>query len=348
MILQDKFVEYDFHESLVVKGVYDLLKARFSLNESFSSRFDDHVRFLSNPLELCVQLFPGYLVMRQIACNFGLQFDWLIARHLSLAFPIPNEVTESPTLHSDIFNNSVNIEEITTVLNRTGYYSFPSLVELSRLRELQSIFSELRPIADCGRVDADISVTSTHPILMNFALHPTFLSIASNYLGVTPVLDSISLGLSKNSSSLSMNELNQNAMVWHFDKDRTTFIKFFVYLNDVDASNGPHQYVENSRSVLHSLKKEDTRFDSQIVYDHFEFADIKTIAGKAGSVFVGDTHTIHRGLPVLERERCLLQFQYSSSLFGDPFKHFDHDSIRSAGLLSLAELFPRVFQRYRL
>ena len=42
------------------------------------------------------------------------------------------------------------------------------------------------------------------------------------------------------------------------------------------------------------------------------------IGGPRGSILLEDTRGIHKGLPVLEGHRLVLQFQYSQDLFGSP------------------------------
>ena len=53
--------------------------------------------------------------------------------------------------------------------------------------------------------------------------------------------------ISKSSGS-KKKELYQNAQMFHFDYDSFNFLKVFIYLSDVDESNGPHSVVKYSHN----------------------------------------------------------------------------------------------------
>ena len=345
--LERELKRYDFLESQAVLSAFRRLLPAVSLSELIKIRFHDHTSFLSNPRSFDEVFSRGYVAMRQISSGIGLVLDDLIVSNIKSTIPNPFRVDDLAPQGHELFGSAFNLTDITQSIKESGYYIFPTPLRNDVLQALQSLFSKTTPDASSGRVDANEEATSSDIDLLRFALSKIFLNIAGNYLEVCPILDSIILGRSSVSVALSEQSLSANAMTWHYDKDRTSFIKFFVYLNDVDASNGPHQYIQGTRNIAHEHASPDLRIGSRLVYEKFPFESINTISGPAGTMFVADTHTIHRGLPPIERERHLLQFQYSSSLFGAPFSHLPTSVIERDELLILAREYPRVFSRYR-
>jgi len=345
--LEREFKRYDILESQAVLSAFHLLPPTVSQSELISTRFHEHTRFLSNPTSFDEVLSRGYLAMRRIASDIGLVLDDLIANHIQKTIPNPFRAEVLAPDSHELFGAAFNLRDITQSIKDSGYYIFPTPLRNHVLQALQSLFSKIVPDTSSGRVDANEEETSSNVDLLRFSLDNFFLRIAGSYLEVCPILDSIILGRSTASAALSEQTLSSNAMTWHYDKDRTSFIKFFVYLNDVDASNGPHQYIQGTRNVAHRHASPDLRIGSRLVYEKFPFESFNTITGPAGTMFVADTHTIHRGLPPIERERHLLQFQYSSSLFGAPFSHLPTSVVERDELSGLARECPRVFSRYR-
>lgn len=108
---------------------------------------------------------------------------------------------------------------------------------------------------------------------------------------------------------------------WHRDSINPS-VKAMMYLNDVDEKNGPLQIIEESNSARNILKDHkvikknkftDTRFSNdeikKIIYSRS--ANIKTIKQKAGTLIIFDGSYIHRGCPILEKNRYALTNYYS-------------------------------------
>ena len=104
----------------------------------------------------------------------------------------------------------------------------------------------------------------------------------------------------------------------HFDRMPT--LKFMLYLNDMDKNNGAFMLSPGSQ---HWVKKnfkfprpafvskkflEDTRTIPQIIIDN-----LKPIEGKAGTVIIFDTDTIHHQGLVKNGESRIMRFHFSSS-----------------------------------
>ena len=101
-------------------------------------------------------------------------------------------------------------------------------------------------------------------------------------------------------------------------------VTFFIYLTDTtDLNDGAHQYVEGTNKVggknKNILKHGYVRINDQDIYNFYDAKKIKTILGKKGTIFVGDTSCFHRGYPPKRNDRLLLVMEYSNSMFGSRF-----------------------------
>jgi hypothetical protein len=112
---------------------------------------------------------------------------------------------------------------------------------------------------------------------------------------------------------------------WHRDSPVTHQFKTVCYLNDVDETNGPFQYIRGShrksdviRSYLSKVfnagqyRFRDTEVESYITSNN---RHIDSITGNAGTLVYADTKGLHRGKPLEAGTRYVL------------FCYFWHDSI---------------------
>jgi len=96
--------------------------------------------------------------------------------------------------------------------------------------------------------------------------------------------------------------------LFHRDIDNIAWLKLFVYLTDVEMSNGAHAYIPKSHRSLKGLFFKRYRDDE----DEQRFAKIKWMIGKKGTIILEDTFGIHKGQHIIEdRHRLILQLQYA-------------------------------------
>lgn len=142
--------------------------------------------------------------------------------------------------------------------------------------------------------------------VLALANHPSLLSAAGRYLGCKPTISSMSIWW-----SLPADGSAQEAENYHRDVDDWRFVKFFLYLTDVDAAAGPHRFVRGSHRRGNFLRVR--RFTDAEVARGYPAADLLEITGKAGDAFLEDTFGLHKGQPPLAARRLLLQVEYSVS-----------------------------------
>lgn len=166
----------------------------------------------------------------------------------------------------------------------------------------------------------------------------------ASYLGVDPLIMSVVLW---RSFAWPIADKN-SAQAFHFDNDRSGFLKMFVYLTDVDENTGPHVYVSGShrrkpRSLLHGQ-----RLSDPAVARHFPREQWKSILGERGTVFFADTHGIHKGGQVTTGTRAMFQINLASDRFGAAIDHIGHSDDAPVDLRGYIDEAPRYFSQLYL
>ena len=218
------------------------------------------------------------------------------------------------------YNQNVATKEGVT-LKKYGYCFMPDIDE-EICEKINHQFSQLRPIprdtsggGAAVRLDYEASELSKITEVQNLICNPKLYAIAKDYLGAEPVIDVLTAW-----DSLPSEEPDSNAaQMYHFDLDRISWVKVFLYLSDVDENSGPHCFVQKShRGNLpeHLLNKGYSRHSDEVIQSSFAATDILEMVGKSGTLLLEDTSGLHKGKLVQKGHRRILQWQYSVSNFG--------------------------------
>ena len=278
--------------------------------------------------------------------------------------------------HSEFLGN-FTVEQVTTISKEIadkGYYIWPELLPKQMTECLLDALQDKRYKnrmtgkkiigAQAAKsntkyngtwwVENASDLSATMP-LQNIAMDPAILAVAQNFLGTTPIHVqtnswwSFPAPASANTKKKIDRLENKNAQRFHQDQEFVTFLKVFIYLSDVDENNGPHVYVEGSANdyeeKLPTTVSSDRRTDED-VYKAFGEDRVKAITGKKGQIAFVNTRGFHRGTPVIEGHRLLLQLEYASSLYFNPVNSFDVTSLSATHKL-LYKKVPRIFLNYR-
>jgi hypothetical protein len=145
----------------------------------------------------------------------------------------------------------------------------------------------------------------------------SFAAVAQDYLGARPALDVMGLWWH---TAFSDSPDMEAAQYFHFDMDRPKWLKFFIYLTDVEIDNGPHSFIAGSHKTNgippNLLKKGYARLTDEEVGNVYETKKIIEFAAPRGTVLAEDTRGLHKGKHVGVGDRLILQLQFSNSLFG--------------------------------
>lgn len=130
-------------------------------------------------------------------------------------------------------------------------------------------------------------------------------------------------------------EIHGSAQKWHVDYSDLRFIKFFIYLTDVEPGNGPHTFAKRTHEEGFIYPKDKQGFHEAgfRVYDNGELDGvlrnewveqavskdrIKEFHGKRGTLIIENTSGLHKGGDCLSGTREMLSFTYAISNSGVP------------------------------
>ena len=147
------------------------------------------------------------------------------------------------------------------------------------------------------------------PEIQSLALNHDSLRLAASYFNCKCVIDSVDVWWSFPTDNDPF-----EAEKFHRDRDSSEFLKWFVYLTDVNQFNGPHEYALDSLNSKHFTKG--GRYEDDSIY---EFFSTKKFLGCEGTNFLENTYGLHRGYKPQEGERLLFQVRYS--IHGSSFRY---------------------------
>ena len=232
-----------------------------------------------------------------------------------------------------LIKNSKDIDNIDKFLNKNGYSvlsekyhkdNLENLIELqnkikcyARSDEKKEKFFFKDHIVQFPTYSYSEKDLLSEECVLKTITDPVFLEIAKKYLNTNPVLTSVNMWWSTNYLKKADSEA---AQMFHFDLDRIKWLKFFIYLTDVNINSGPHVYVSGTHKPFSKPYKFMLRGYKRIldeeINNSYEQSRIKTICGDKGTIIIGDTSCYHKGLPPLNENRLIFEFELSNSLFG--------------------------------
>ncbi len=113
--------------------------------------------------------------------------------------------------------------------------------------------------------------------------------------------------------------MNYGAQLFHQDKEFIKFVKIFIYLTDVDEKNGPHEYISGSHKDYSNNTPENYKMSDRLSDEYlktkYSAERFNSFTGEAGTIIITDSNGFHKGKPLLEGQRLLLQLEFASSLY---------------------------------
>jgi len=191
----------------------------------------------------------------------------------------------------------------------------PVAAQTAETKSATSVFNRNNPQSIRHQFQAD--ELFKNDTVQELATEPFFFSIAQEYLGFNPVFDVLAMWWSAPTRDEQLQ--SRAAQLYHFDMDRLKFVKFFVYLTDVDADNGPHCYVRGSHKRKPAALLKDARLSDDEILEHYSSSDMLELTGETGTILAVDTRGFHKGKPLVARDRLIFQIQFADSLFGQNY-----------------------------
>ena len=282
---------------------------------------------------------------------------------------INNFLKENKTidLANTKFNSgNININKNIKELNINGYYINEKYLDdvkieniLNKLKHLNGRYSgdnvndnkiyklNLKQSENSARFTYESDDLLEIPEIQNLLLSSDILKTAQMYLNSLPIIDIVTAWWTFPTDKSD----EQSAQFWHYDMDRPKWLKLFLYLNDVNLDNGPHCFVAKSHlnnGINYNIRKYGySRIQNNLIEKYYSNNDIKYITAKKGSLLFEDTRGLHKGLKVKKSSRLLLQFQYSTSLFGATSKKLLFPQTQTELFKKMRAENPLIFQAFK-
>lgn len=266
-----------------------------------------------------------------------------------------------------------DIEEIVDVIREKGYYVFDKKLSQELCDKLLS-FALTTPctpmkMSNTDKLDAfgyvpedarlyerdnPISVRydfvaqdlMQNPVIQDLIIDPAFLAIAENYLRSKPITDMNSMWWSN--ANFGDEGSSSAGQFYHADLDRIRFFKFFVYLSDVDHENGPHCFVEGShKKKPRSLLRGSKRVSDNEMKQHYSADKLVELIGKRGTIVAVDNIGFHKGKPLLNGDRLILQILYENSCFGASYIPIEINEYFQKDFIDYIQKHPRLVTSHR-
>ena len=185
----------------------------------------------------------------------------------------------------------------------------------------------------------------TSSLVRGLAFDDLILDIAGAYIGCKPALGTCNLRRSY------VNNLNEGGtQIYHVDANSPRFLKFFLYLNDVDKEGGPFCYVEGSHKKKFFIDGHHFNvqysWPRELIEAIYGQEKVKLLTAKKGDLLVADTNGWHRGTKPTKKNRTMLTLNYvchheehnSEKDFKFPKEEFDKMSQHQKDICDLMKL----------
>ncbi len=174
----------------------------------------------------------------------------------------------------------------------------------------------------------------------------SLLQVAQNYLGAKPIFSGLSMWWSPPVKDQPDVEA---AQLFHFDLERIRWLRYFIYLTDVDAESGPHCFIKGSHRTgaipAEVLREGYARQNDERILQIYGADAYREFIGRRGTIIAEDSRGFHKGMMPKNKDRLLLAFELSSSTFGANKRHFIRN-IHVPRFAEFARKYPRVYSNF--
>jgi hypothetical protein len=267
----------------------------------------------------------------------------------------PNVWTISD-VNTSRFVDPAEIDTAVAGIRKNGFYVFNQVVDSSLVTAIRDYAEQApcqargfetpqgaypRSAPEAGRYDFDEEVSLRCPEVQEFVSDPGMALVAQKYLEQPVLMDEVAFWWTTTQRS---EMANINAQLFHQDRDRLSFLKFFIYLTDVTLETGPHVYLSGSHRNIPPALRSDGRKDDEAVRAAGLWGNVSEICGPAGTLMAVDTIGLHKGKTPIASDRLALEIEFATSFFG-----VDYELPEFAPTSLMRDRFaqmPWVLQRY--
>ncbi len=279
---------------------------------------------------------------------------WISRRAVSETDP---QAWQLAAVDSSRFADAAEVQTAVAGIERDGFYVFDKIVDRSITDAIRAFAEQAPCIARgagtppgtyprsapaVGRYDLDEDVALRCPEAQEFATDPVMARISQLYLGQPVVMDEVAFWWT---TTQRAEDANVNAQQFHQDRDRLSFLKYFIYLTDVTPDTGPHVYLKGSHRDIPWSMRGDGRKTDDAVRAAGLWEKVTELTGPAGTLMAVDTIGLHKGKTPTAGDRLALETEFATSLFGMDYERpifTPTDLVRDR-----FRQMPWVLQRYR-
>ncbi|MBK9738950.1 MAG: phytanoyl-CoA dioxygenase family protein [Actinobacteria bacterium] len=254
---------------------------------------------------------------------------WISQRAIRTTDPMAWQIAD---VRGSRFIPAEEIEQAVYGIKQNGFYVFGRTVDPSITDAIRS-FAEQAPSTgrgldataspyprqdpQAGRYDISETTALACPEVQEFATDPAMAMIAQRYLGQPVLMDEVAFWWT---TTRRAEDANLNAQLFHQDRDRLSFLKFFIYLTDVTPDSGPHVYLRGSHADVPGSLRGDGRKADEDVRAAGLWDGVIELTGPAGTIMGVDTIGLHKGKTPEVADRLALENEFSTSLFGADYE----------------------------
>jgi len=251
-----------------------------------------------------------------------------------------------------------DIDSVVNKVNEAGFYIFKNKVDSKVVEDLVSFSEKTKAKLMPYKSEKYVLYDAENPLAVKYQYQENdlmssdvvqrivteeiLLKIAQQFLKSNPILDLVSMW---RSTSINKDANAKIAQLYHYDMDRLKFLKFFIYLSDVDTDNGPHCYVKGSNSKISIDLASDGRYTDEEIEKIYGKENMLELCAEKGTLMVVDTSGIHKGKLLNKNDRLIFQIEFTNSLFGQ-----NNDKIliknENETFQKLRSKYKDVYQRY--
>ena len=230
------------------------------------------------------------------------------------------------------FVDPAEIDAAVAGVRKDGFYVFRKVVDSSITDALRAFAEQVPCVArgaglpaapypratpDVGRYDILEEPALACAEVQEFATDPGLALVAQRYLEQPVIMDEVAFWWTTTARS---DDADLNAQLFHQDRDRLSFLKYFIYLTDVTPETGPHVYVRGTHRKLPASLRRDGRKSDDAINGAGLGSAVTELTGPAGTLMAVDTIGLHKGKTPRGGDRLALESEFATSLFGADYE----------------------------
>lgn len=184
------------------------------------------------------------------------------------------------------------------------------------------------------------------PEVQDLISDPVLINVAQNYLKAVSIFSGMSLYYS---AAVKDEPDMESAQAFHWDLERIRWIRFFIYLNDVDENNGPHCFIRGTHRTggipRQLLSRGYVRYTDEEVIAMCGKENYREFHATKGTILAEDSRGLHKGKVLKRGERVMLAFELSNSTFGASKRHRIRN-IHVPRFGEYAQKYPRLYKNF--